>query len=155
MKTGPAGEEIVERIETLTEEHLDECARVLISAFNDEPWNEHWTLETAKKELFWTLHAPGFLGFACVGDEISGFAAGYLEQSDKSRVFYLRSLCVRRDLHGKGVGSRLLKHLEQTLQEMDVNLIYLITHKGGQAEAFYERNGYRVSSEDIVMIHKW
>jgi hypothetical protein len=32
-----------------------------------------------------------------------------------------------------------------------VNTIYLITHKGTPAEAFYRKNGYGVSSEDIVM----
>ena len=53
------------------------------------------------------------------------------------------------------MGSKLVKHLEQTLQEMGVNLIYLITHKGGRTEAFYKENGYWISPEDVVMIHEW
>ena len=38
---------------------------------------------------------------------------------------------------------------------MTVAGVYLITRKGGQTEAFYKKNGYTVSSEDIVMVRQW
>ncbi len=53
------------------------------------------------------------------------------------------------------MGSRLVKHLERTLDETGVRLVYLITHKGGRAESFYKNNGYEISPEDIVMVHEW
>ena len=54
-------------------------------------------------------------------------------------------------MQGTGVGSRLLGRLKEHLGEGGVNTIYLITHEGTPAEAFYRKNGYSVSSEDIVM----
>lgn len=47
-----------EQIEPFTEEHLDECAGVLVSAFSAEPWNENWTLENATEELSRPLSVP-------------------------------------------------------------------------------------------------
>jgi hypothetical protein len=40
-------------------------ARILVSTFNLEPWNESWTVETAKKDLGWALHTAGLMGFEC------------------------------------------------------------------------------------------
>ena len=146
---------MAERIEPLTQSHLNECAHLIVSAFNIEPWNENWTFDTAQKTLYQTLEAPGFMGFVSVEDEIMGFATGCCEQDDKKEVFYLETLCVRPDIQGKGVGSRLLGHLKGRLDKSGVNTIYLITHKGTPAESFYKKNGYRVSEEDIVMICEW
>ena len=82
-------------------------------------------------------------------------AAGYCEHSDDGKVFYLRILCVSPGLQRMGVGSKLIRHLKETLTDMDICSIYLTTHKESPARSFYERNGYRVSSEAIVMVHKW
>ena len=60
-------------------------------------------------------------------------------------------LCVRANLRGNGIGSRLLKHLKKILKEMEVTAIYLMTLEGGRAQSFYETNGYRVRSEDIAL----
>jgi hypothetical protein len=58
-------------------EHLDECARLLVSTFNAEPWNQRWTLETAQKKLAWTLGVPGFIGLISLAEGVVAFAAGY------------------------------------------------------------------------------
>ena len=144
-----------ERIESFEEEHVDECARLLVSTFNAEPWNDSWTLDTAKKEIRWTMEVPGFVGLVSLDEGVLAFATGYREPDDRRDVFYLKTFCVRPDAQGTGVGSRLIGHLKERLGEGGVNTIYLITHKGTPAEAFYRKNGYRVSSEDIVMTQEW
>jgi aminoglycoside 6'-N-acetyltransferase I len=140
-----------ERIESFREEHIDEGASLLVATFNAEPWNDNWTLDTAKKEITWTTRVPGFLGLVSLGEGVMAFATGYREPDDRRDVFYLKTFCVRPDAQGTGVGSRLLGHLKERLGGCGVNTIYLITHKGTPAEAFYRKNGYGVSSEDIVM----
>lgn len=146
---------MAEHIEAFTAAHLEECAHLLMTSFNAEPWNEKWTLNTSKKTLEQTLLTPGFLGFVSVEDEILAFATGCCEQDDEREVFYLDTLCVRPDSQGTGVGSRLLEHLKEHLDKSEVSTIYLITHRGTPAEHFYRKNGYRVSDEDIVMIYEW
>ncbi len=83
------------------------------------------------------------------------FATGYREPDDRRESFFLRTLCVRPEAQRKGVGSRLLEHLEEHLKKSSVNTIYLITHKGIPAERFYGRHGYKTNDEDILMTHEW
>lgn len=144
-----------ERIESFKEEHVDECASLLVATFNAEPWNDEWTLDTAKEEIIWTKNVPGFVGLVALNEGVVAFATGYREPDDRRDVFYLKTFCVRPDAQGTGVGSRLIGHLKERLGEGGVNMIYLITHKGTPAEAFYRKNGYSVNSPDIVMFHEW
>ena len=70
---------MAERIEALKGEHLDECANLLVTTFNAEPWNDSYTHDTAKKQLAWHLRVPGCLGLVAVNDGIVAFALGYRE----------------------------------------------------------------------------
>ena len=146
---------MAEHIEAFTAEHLDECARLAVATFNAEPWKDEWTLDTARQELVWTMGVPGFAGLVSLDGGIVAFATGYRETDDRREVFFLRTLCVRPEAQGTGVGSRLLGHLKGHLAKSGVNTIYLVTHKGIPAERFYRKHGYKVSDEDIVMTHEW
>ena len=146
---------MTEHIEAFREDYLDECAYLLISTFNAEPWNSNWTLDTAKKELMWTMGVPGFVGLVSIAGGVKAFATGYREPDDTRDVFYLKTFCVRPEAQGTGVGSRLIASLKEHLGRNGVNTIYLITHKGTPAETFYKKNGYTVNAEDIVMTYEW
>lgn len=145
-----------EHIEALKADHLEECAHLLIAAFNTEPWNAKYTLDTAKRELAWILGVPGFVGLVSLTDRVVAFATGYIEPDDERDVFYLKTFCVESEAQGTGVGSRLLEHLkEHLLEKTGVSKVYLITHRGTPAESFYRKNGYEVNDADIVMTRKW
>jgi aminoglycoside 6'-N-acetyltransferase I len=146
---------MAEWIEGFRRDHLEECARLLVATFNAEPWNDEWTLDTAKKELTWTMGVPGFVGLVSLDEGVVAFATGYREPDDRREVFYLKTFCVKPDAQGTGVGSRLLGYLREHLDKGGVNTIYLITHRGTPAEAFYRKNGYTVNPEDIVMTYEW
>jgi aminoglycoside 6'-N-acetyltransferase I len=147
--------EMAERIEPLSRDHLDESAHLLVATFNSEPWNDSWTLNTARQELTWTMGVPGSVGLVALDEGVVAFATGYREPYDVRKVFHLKTFCVRPDAQGTGVGSRLIGHLKEHLEESGVNTIYLITHKGTPAEDFYRKNGYIVNSEAIVMTQEW
>lgn len=139
----------------MTAEHLDGCARLLVSAFNGEPWNEKWTLETARKDILQTLGVPDYLGFVYLEDGVKGMAAGHREQDAENVVFYLGVLCVSPAAQRKGVGGELIRRLEEMLTDMGIRSIYLLTDRGTPAEAFYKKIGYKVSEQDILMAHEW
>jgi GNAT superfamily N-acetyltransferase len=122
-----------------------------MTAFNAEPWNDSYTLDTARKQLAWTLEVPGCVGFVSINDGVVAFALGYREPTDVGDVFHLSIFCVRPDVHRTGVGTKLLRHLEDRLRQIGVNTVYLGTHKGTPAEAFYRKHGYTVSDEEIEM----
>ncbi len=142
---------MAERIEEFEADHLDECAHLFMTAFNAEPWNDKYTLDTAKKQLAWHLEVPGCVGLVTVNDGIVAFAIGYQEPTDVGDVYHLSIFCVRPDVQRTGVGSRLLRTLEDRLRESGVKTVYLGTNKGTPAEAFYRKHGYTVSEEEIEM----
>lgn len=146
---------MTERIEAFTTAHLEECAHLLISAFNTEPWNAKYTLDRAKRELAWNAKVPGFVGLVSLTDKVVALAVGFIVPDDEKDVYYLSTFCVSPDVQGTGVGGRLLEHLKGHLEKSGINSIYLITHRGTPAEAFYRKNGYRVSDEDIMMTYEW
>ena len=80
---------MVERIETFGVEHLDDCARLFMSAFNAEPWNDKYTPDTAKKQLDRHLRVPGCVGLVSVIDGVVAFAIGYMGPTDVGDVFHL------------------------------------------------------------------
>lgn len=142
---------MLEEILAFTTEHLDACAHLFVEVVNGEPWNEHWTRETARMRLFETLNTPGFVGFVWRQNQLLGFVVGYCEQWDDGKHFYLKEICVRPDKQRQGIGTMLLSQLTNTLATMNVSLVYLLTMKEGQTEAFYMKNGYQRSPRMILM----
>ena len=142
-------------IREFTADTLDDCASLFVSVFNQAPWNDSWTLESARKRLSEVFSTPNSMGFVFYEYKISGFILGHCEQGPDGKEFHLAEMCVRSDRQRQGIGSGLLAHLEEELNQMAINSIYLITARDGQAEAFYARNGYRVNSRMIVMVHRF
>ena len=140
-----------ERIEAFNEDHLDECAELLVAAFNAEPWNDSYTHDTARTQLAWHLGVPGFLGLVSVKDGIVAFAIGYREPTDEGDIFHLSIFCVRPDVQRTGIGTRLLQTLEGSLRVAGIGTVYLGTHRGTPAEAFYAKHGYRTNAKEIEM----
>src|SRR5918995_5831140 len=111
---------MAEHIDTFKEEHLDECATLLVATFNAEPWNDKYTLDTAKKQLAWHLRVPGCVGLVSVSDGIAAFSIGYVEPTDAGNVFNLSIFCVRPEAQRTGIGTRLLRNLEDYLRKIGV-----------------------------------
>ena len=145
---------MAERIETFKAEHLDECAHLLKITFNAEPWNDKYTLDTAKAQLVWHLRVPGCEGLVSVSDGIVALAIGYGLPTDVERVFNLSIFCVRPDAQRSGVGTRLLWNLEERLGKSGIQTVFLDTRKGTPAEAFYKKHGYVTNEADIEMRHE-
>ncbi|BAY74096.1 hypothetical protein NIES25_05060 [Nostoc linckia NIES-25] len=140
-----------EQIQTFSTEYLDRCAYLYVEVFNSEPWNEEWSFNTARTRLFEIINTPGFVGFVFKQDELLGFLGGYCKQGQKSKSFYLEEICVRPDKQRQGIGTKLLNKLMDTLIYIEVNRVYLLTNKDGQAETFYTKHGYQRNQQMIFM----
>jgi GNAT superfamily N-acetyltransferase len=142
---------MLRKILPLTDDYLKDCVELILFVFNSSPWNENWTFETASLLLQEITHTPGFMGFVTLRDEqVIGFLAGYSEQRDRTKCFYIKEICVHPEHQGQGIGSHLLQHLEQETSQLGCNLIYLITMRESQAESFYLKNCYKHSPRIIM-----
>jgi aminoglycoside 6'-N-acetyltransferase I len=144
---------IATRFQPIEEKDIPDCTEVFVAVFCDEPWNEAWHVADAQARLEEMVHTPGFHGVLVASDdELLGFAMGHTEQWQRGKKhFYLQEMCVLPDYQRRGLGSGLVQMLCRDLMAMDVEAIYLLTARGGPAQAFYEKLGFDVNPEMIMM----
>ena len=143
---------MTETIVPMTMDDIEQCIELYMTVFNSEPWNESWTHSTAKERLTDFIHTPKYIGFLLYEkDQLIGLIAGNGKKTDVGVTFYLAELCINNRIQGKGYGSKLLLHLEKELRNKDIHSLYLLTVKGGLAEAFFRKNGYEVHGNRMIL----
>lgn len=114
-----------------------------------------WTYEGTRTFLQDLLETPRALGVIAELDGAPvGFILGHSEVRDRSTQFYIAEMCVLKTMQGQGVGKALMGRLEATLKAQGVGKIYLLTARGGAAEAFYHACGF-YTSEKMAMLGKY
>ncbi|MGL5648374.1 MAG: GNAT family N-acetyltransferase [Clostridium sp.] len=141
-------------IKEVKKEDLNEMVEVYIKAFNNEPWNDEWTTETATKRLFNMMNDSGFYGIKIVEDKkIYGFILGHEEIFYNGKMFSIKEFCTDSNIQGKGYGQKLILELEERVKEKGIKEIILMTTRDEKAEGFYLRRGYEVH-DGLVMMGK-
>ncbi|MBN1813348.1 MAG: GNAT family N-acetyltransferase [Anaerolineae bacterium] len=137
----------------IEEKDIPECAEVFTAVFGGEPWNEAWHVADAQARLEEMVRTPGFHGVLVASDDkLLGFAMGHTEQWQHGKKhFYLQEICVLPDYQQRGLGSGLVQVLCRDLMALDVEAIYLLTARKSPAQAFYEKLGFDVNPEMIMM----
>lgn len=130
-------------VDRFRRDDLEDGAELYRTVFNRPPWNDEWTVETARNRLSEILETPGYRGYkASLEGELVGFVVGNLEQWDTGRRFFVEELCVHPDDQQRGIGTRLVERLIDELRDADVERAYLVTMTDGSARSFYESNGF-------------
>jgi GNAT superfamily N-acetyltransferase len=84
-------------------------------------------------------------GIVFSGCEVEGKLAGVMGIQDKGEVTLIRHAYVSTSQRRKGIGEKLLKHLEGTTAKP---ILIGTWADAAWAIRFYEKNGYRVQSRD-------
>ncbi len=127
-------------IRKLTIKDLKPAAKLFARVFNEEPWNEPWTLQSSYKRLMDISLTPGYLGIGYFEDEngpLLGFIVGNEEQWINNKYFYLNEICVDTNAQISGIGTSLLEFLKVQLKQQAVAQIYLSTEKGHRKPAAF------------------
>ena len=133
-------------IDSFPRGNLEDGARLYRTVFNEPPWNDDWTVETAQTRLSEIIETPGYRGYsALLDEELVGLVMGYLEQWHTGEHFYLKEMCVRPSWQRHGIGTSLMEHLTEALRNDGVERVYLLTMQESPARAFYEINGFRLN----------
>jgi aminoglycoside 6'-N-acetyltransferase I len=144
----------LDNIHSLKDTHLKSCAELYMKVFNAEPWNDEWTTESAYNRLNDILITPNFIGVYYEEDnEIKAAIFGNCEHWYEGMHYDLKEMFVSTELQGSGIGSKLLKYLEERLKKLGVIAIVLFTSKGNKTSYFYEKSGF-CELEDMTMMAK-
>lgn len=138
----------------LNQEHIAECAQLVVEVFNAEPWNDHWHVEAAYQRLNDIYHTPNFEGIIYREDgQVKGAIFGNYEHFYNGIHFYLKEMFISNALQGKGIGSKMLGILEERLKAKGVTNVYLLTLNHQRTSQFYQRNGFN-TLDDMIMMKK-
>lgn len=139
-------------IREITASDLVACAALLMDAYNSEPWNDHWTPETASRYLGEFMCAPRFRGFLLLED---GRAAGAVFGHGKTwwtgDEFYIDEFFIASACQRKGLGRALLVRVEEYVKSLGLNGITLLTDRNMPAVCFYLKNGFSQADHVIFM----
>lgn len=138
----------------LTKEHLIDVAEVYVEAFNSEPWNDKWSIESASNRISQMINCEGFDGLvAYEGEKLIGIILGNHEYYYDAMLFQIKEFCVASQVKGTGVGSKLLDEFTIRLKAKGIDRIILLTSRRNETEGFYRKYGFN-SIEDMVMMGK-
>ncbi len=141
-------------IKEISAKDIKEISELFIDSFNNPPWNDEWTHETASRRLIDIINMPGYIGMAYYEENmIVGIIMGRTEQYYNGKHFQIMEFCIRSSMQGNGYGRKLLTLFIEKLKGKDITNVFLLTLHGKSTEGFYENNGFN-SDEDMVMMSK-
>ena len=130
------------------------CADILCSVYNNELWQCRWSRETASAYLSDFFDMEKFVGY--VGVEEGEIAGGIFAHEkiwwNNSEVF-VEEMFIKPQLQRKGLGSLLLKQVEEYVREKGLAGITLSTNKYAPAPNFYRKIGF-VDCEHVLFMAK-
>jgi ribosomal protein S18 acetylase RimI-like enzyme len=77
--------------------------------------------------------------------------AGSVMAGSDGRRGYVYHLAVREDLRKKGLGAGLMRKVEEALERSGLEKIHLFIYRDNPAVAFYEKSGWHVRHDILVM----
>lgn len=131
-------------------EDVPELGKIYAETFNSDPWYDKWTEKTAEKRLSQMIKNSGFFGMISYNESgITGMILGEEEQYFDGVVFRIKEFCVRNELRGQGIGTKLLVEFERVLKEKGIREAVLMTDS--EDENFYVNFGFKRSNGVVYM----
>lgn len=136
----------------ITLDHLEELASLYVETFNSEPWNDEWTISTAKKRLQQMINTEDSYGLCAYEDgDLCGAILGCMEQFYNGIMFNVKEFWVKNGRRGQGLGTQIFAEFEKRLKEKQVEQMILFTSRGDFTEHFYHKQNMKTNQEMIFM----
>ncbi len=130
------------KIRELQKEDIDTLAEINITTF---PWTSFKLTHKAAAKFLQDRLDKQMVYVAVKDDQVIGFIA---MKRDFLFGNYIRRIVIREDLRSKGIGSQLVKYVEELTFGNNIPNLYLIcTTTNTKAIAFYIKNGFKIIGE--------
>lgn len=133
----------------MNEEDINSVIPLYIEYYNKEDGER--TEKTVYKRIHQVLTREDSLCLICEKENgIVGFAMGYFEQFDDGFIYVLVEIVIASEFQNKGIGTELMKKLENTVKEKGALNIQLEAVNDEFHEHFYGKLGYNTASNLVL-----
>ena len=141
------------KVINLTEKYLEESVDLFIDTFSREPWNDEYDSREQVRDFFINhMNNNYFIGYIGLIDEkVVALSLGMKKPWIAGIEYYIDEFCISYDFQGKGIGSSFLKDIEELLIDEKVEGIILNTERDYPSCNFYEKNGFKILGNLVVL----
>ncbi len=143
------------KVQELTKEDIENCANLIMQAYNDPPWNYQWTISRASLYLNELFESSRFAGFVIYeGEELVAALFSHVKTWWIDDLLMIDELFVSPLKQGKGYGQALMNSAREFSNSNNIGSITLITHKYMPAVSFYEKNKFLQAEQYVLMFNE-
>ena len=133
---------------------LEKCCELYIEVFNQAPWNDEWTMDSAQLYLQELIDHKRFLGYTLwENDALLGVVLAHMKNHYRGEEIVVDELFISLDCQRKGYGMMLMEEVEKYAKENSFISVTLLTGVGMSAFNFYEKRGYK-HLDYLAFMHK-
>lgn len=134
--------------------YFDLCVDLFYSVFTSPEWGYDWLEKVNVKRYFEdmlaTPRAQCYMYF--IDGELVGVCFGCISDYFRTVQYCIKEVFVDIGRQGQGIGSDMLKAIEDDVCGYGVQNVTLYTLRTIKAFDFYMKNGYTVSPDSVYMV---
>lgn len=140
-------------IRKINKNDLDSCSKILEKAYSNPPYNEVFKDSTALAYIQGKYDNCGENSFVSVDDKNNVVAFIFLNISSWSEGLQaiLEEIVVDPSFQGAGIGNELISYADNYLNSLGAKSVMLWAKKDQRLLNFYEKNGYFLADDFVVM----
>lgn len=138
----------------LEKDKLDACVDLFIETFSKAPWNDVYESRN-QVVTFFENHMDNnyFVGYVgIIDDEVVALSVGMKKPWINGMEYYIDEFCVNTKWQGQGIGSVFISLIEADIKAQGMNGMMLNTEKNYPSRTFYEKNGFSVIEDLIILV---
>lgn len=140
------------KVQELTRADINNCANLIMQAYNGRPWNYQWTSPKALLYLTELFESSRFVGFVIYeGEELVAAMFAHAKTWWIDDQLMIDELFVSAHAQGKGYGQTLMNSAIEYTKNNNIGSITLMTHKYMPAFSFYEKNKFIRAEQYVLM----
>lgn len=141
-------------IRELKKDDIPACAEILMSVYNNEMWQGHWTLGIAQDYLSDYFEMKKFVGYVLTVDEkVIGAMFCHEKIWWNNSELFIDEMFISPESQRKGYGTQLIKSAENYIKENHLAGFTLTTNRYAPAPNFYKKNGF-VNADHVLYMFK-
>jgi aminoglycoside 6'-N-acetyltransferase I len=135
------------KIRKATKKDLKEVTKLFLEESGKKPYNQKYTLKTANSKIN-DMFNFGNIYLSFIDKDLTGFIA---IAGEGKKEIYIDEFWLRKKCQRKGIGSELLKFVQEKYKRKGVKSISVMTSRKAGAFKFYKKFRFKENKEDIIL----